>query len=67
MVDPEIFDKLVPFNEYIVVPVVRPLNEHKLTDEQVMTVSTLLFGFSLGDKIWGKPSSFCFVLTAGTE
>ena len=65
MVDPEIFDKLVPFNEDIVVPVVRPLNEHKLTDEQVMTVSTLLFGFSLGDKTWGKPSSFCSYLLQG--
>ena len=65
MVDPEIFDKLVPFNEHIVVPVVRPLNEHKLTDEQVMTVSTLLFGFSLGDKIWGKPSSFCSYFMQG--
>lgn len=54
MLDPEIFDKLVPFNNYIVVPRVRPLNKDTLTDEQVMTVSTLLFGFSLGDKIWGK-------------
>ena len=58
MLDPEIFDKLVPGNEQIVVPYVKPLNKDKLTDEQVMTVSTLLFGFSLGDKIWGEPDCF---------
>lgn len=63
MLDPETFNKLVPYNDYIVVPHVRPLNKDKLTDEQVMTVSTLLFGFSLGDKIWGKPDSLdCYVL-----
>ena len=54
MLDPEIFEKLVPFNDHIVVPNVKPLNADQLTDEQVMTVSTLLFGFSLGDKIWGQ-------------
>lgn len=54
MLDPEIFDKLNPENETIVVPMVKPLNKNKLTDEQIMTVNTLLYGFSLGDKIWGK-------------
>lgn len=54
MLDPEIFEKLNPENESIVVPQVRPLNKNKLTEEQIMTVSTLLFGFSLGDKIWGN-------------
>lgn len=58
MLDPEIFDKLVPDNETIVVPDVKPLNKDKATDEQIMTVSTLLFGFSLGDKTWGEPDSF---------
>ena len=57
MLDPEIFDKLNPENETIVVPMVRPLNKNKLTDEQIMTVNTLLYGFSLGDKIWGKQTS----------
>ena len=54
MLDPEIFDKLNPENETITVTEVRPLNKNKLTDEQIMTVNTLLYGFSLGDKIWGK-------------
>ena len=54
MLDPEIFEKLNPANDSIVVPRVRPLNKNKLTEEQIMTMSTLLFGFSLGDKIWGK-------------
>ena len=57
MLDPEIFDKLNPENETIVVPMVRPLNKNKLTDEQIMIVNTLLYGFSLGDKIWGKQTS----------
>ena len=51
MLDPESFKKLAPFDS----PTMRPLNKERLTDEQVMTVSTLLFGFSLGDKIWGEP------------
>lgn len=55
MLDPEIFEKLNTDNETVVVPTVRPLNKDKLTDEQIMTVNTNLFGFSLGDKIWGKP------------
>ena len=54
MLDPEIFDKLSPENEYITVPSVKPLNKDKLTEEQIMTVNTLLYGFSLGDKLWGK-------------
>ena len=54
MLDPEIFDKLNPENKSIVVPMVRPLNKDKLTDEQIMTVNTVLYGFSLGDKIWGE-------------
>ena len=58
MLDPEIFEKLVPENLEIVVQQVRPLNKDKATDEQIMTVSTLLFGFSLGDKTWGEPDSF---------
>ena len=54
MLDPEIFDKLNPESDSISVPSVRPLNKNKLTDEQIMTVNTVLLGFSLGDKIWGK-------------
>lgn len=54
MLDPEIFDRLNPENESIETPMVRPLNKNKLTDEQIMTVNTLLYGYSLGDKIWGK-------------
>lgn len=65
MLDPEIFDKLVPYNDYIIVPRVRPLNKDNLTDEQIMTVSTLLFGFSLGDKIWGKPDSLDWYVLQG--
>ena len=54
MLDPEIFEKLSPESEKICVPYVEALNNYKLSDEQIMTVSPLLFGFSLGDKIWGK-------------
>ncbi len=54
MLDPEIFEKLNPESNSISVPSVRPLNKDKLTDEQIMTVNTVLLGFSLGDKIWGK-------------
>lgn len=53
MLDPEIFDKLNPENDNIEVRSTRPLNKDKLTDNQIMTVSTLLYGFSLGDKLWG--------------
>ena len=53
MLDPEIFEKLNPESYSISVPSVRPLNKNKLTDEQIMTVNTVLLGFSLGDKIWG--------------
>ena len=54
MLDPEIFEKLNPESDDISVPSVRPLNKNKLTDEQIMTVNTVLLGFSLGDKIWGE-------------
>lgn len=53
MLDPGIFEKLNPENDNIEVPSTRPLNKDKLTDNQIMTVSTLLYGFSLGDKLWG--------------
>ena len=53
MLDPEVFEKLNPESDSISVPSVRPLNKNKLTDEQIMTVNTVLLGFSLGDKIWG--------------
>ena len=59
MLDSEIFDKLNPENESIVVPMVRGLDKTKLTDEQIMTVNTVLYGFSLGDKIWGKRDPIC--------
>ena len=54
MLDPEIFDKLNTENESICVPMVKQLNRNKLTDDQIMTVNTVLYGFSLGDKTWGK-------------
>ena len=54
MLDPEISEKLNPSNDAIAVPMVRPFNKGKLTDEQIMTVNTTLFGFSLGDKTWGN-------------
>ena len=44
MLDPEIFDKLNPENESIVVPMVRPLNKDKLTNEEILTVNTILYG-----------------------
>lgn len=53
MLDPEVFEKLNPESDSISVPSVIPLNKNKLTDEQIMTVNTVLLGFSLGDKIWG--------------
>ncbi|KAI0424044.1 P-loop containing nucleoside triphosphate hydrolase protein [Xylaria sp. FL1042] len=52
MIDPVTLNKSVPNNT--IVPVIRtPLIEEKLTPDQKVLLNPLMYGFSLGDKIWG--------------
>ncbi|KAH8890557.1 P-loop containing nucleoside triphosphate hydrolase protein [Thozetella sp. PMI_491] len=52
MIDPVTFDQIVPNNG--VVPVIRtPVAEAALAEDQMVLLNPLLYGFSLGDKIWG--------------
>lgn len=59
MIDPVTFDGTVPKNE--LVPGIRtPLVPDQLTPDQKALLNPLLYGFSLGDKIWGtKLTTHC--------
>jgi hypothetical protein len=53
MVDPVVFREIMP-NNAIVPHIHKPLAGASLTDEQKLVINPLAYGFSLGDKIWGK-------------
>ncbi|KAM7216375.1 P-loop containing nucleoside triphosphate hydrolase protein [Rhypophila decipiens] len=52
MVDPVGMEEMLPMNK--VVPYIRtPIQPESLTDDQKILVNPLMYGFSLGDKVWG--------------
>jgi hypothetical protein len=53
MLDPVTFDRLEP-NNSLVPRVYKPMRREILTAEHKMMLNPVLYGFSLGDKTWGK-------------
>jgi hypothetical protein len=61
MLDPVIYDQLQP-NNSLVPRIYKPMRREVLTAEHKMMLNPVLYGFSLGDKTWGK-----FVSTTSTD
>ena len=53
MLDPVIYDQLQP-NNSLVPRIFKPMRREVLTAEHKMMRNPVLYGFSLGDKTWGK-------------
>ena len=56
MLDPETLESTEPSNR-LVLGGMEAIKIKDLTDERIMTISPKLYGFSLGDKVWGKSAS----------
>jgi hypothetical protein len=55
MLDPETFDHVQPNNEFVpAIDDIVPLTT--ITEEQLLTMNSVIYGFCLGDKIWGNAS-----------
>ena len=52
--DPIVYSNIEAANRMLPT-IVRPIDVEDLTEDQIMTYSSMLYGFNLGDKIWGKP------------
>lgn len=53
MLDPETFDRTQPNNVFI--PTIKNVvKTADVTEEQLLTVTSVVYGFCLGDKIWGN-------------
>lgn len=53
MLDPKIFDQVLPNNDHV--PVIRNrLRRENMTDEHRLMMNPVVYGFSLGDKMWGS-------------
>ena len=52
IIDHAIFDQMVPTNE--LVPLIQEaIKEENLTEDHILMLPSMLYGFSLGDKAWG--------------
>lgn len=53
MIDPITFNQIEPNNA--IVPIIRrPITGRNLSDDEKILLNPLLYGFSLGDKLWGE-------------
>lgn len=53
MLDAKIFDEVLPNNEHVPA-IYKKLNRNDLTQKYRLRMSLILYGFSFGDKMWGK-------------
>lgn len=52
IIDHAVYDQIVPSNQMIA-RLLMTISKEALTEDQILTLPSMLYGFSLGDKTWG--------------